>query len=515
MKTKERRNVGVVIMRWVSGVLLLLGPLAFFSAIWYRSMYGDIGFDSILYTLSAETDGVGAELIGSYLLKAALPALVCAAVLWALLIIPWNLRVVLDLGNKCLKLFPVHRWISFAMSVIVAFGTIFYAANSTGLVTYISALSKTGSLYEDFYVAPKDVAVSFPGEKRNLVYIFLESMENTFLSKELGGAMENNLIPELYQLTQENISFSHTDGSGGFFNPTGTTWTAGALIAATTGIHLQLPKGVDNNKYAQYFKEFLPGAVGLTDILHENGYYQMAMFGSNASFGGRKEFFTQHGVDEIFDLYTARDKGLIPYDYYKWWGFEDKKLFEYAKTELTRLSEGQEPFAFYMLTADTHFPNGYVCADCGSEYSQQYENVIACASKRVFAFVRWLQEQPFYENTTIVITGDHATMDNKFISKNVDANYLRSQYNCIINSVAVPTITQNRKSTVFDLYPTTLAAMGCTIAGNRLGLGTNLFSNYETILETYGSRYLLSQDLAQNSNYYTEMFTSGEEILPE
>lgn len=510
MKTKERRKVGVIILRMISGALLLLGPLAMCSALWYRSMYGDIGFDSILYTLRADTNGVGEELISSYLTKAALPALICAGVLWSLLIIPWNFRVLLDLGKNSVRLFPVHRWIAFAMSVAIAFCTVFYAANSTGFLSYVSALSQTGNLYEEYYVSPEDTSISFSRGKRNLVYIFLESMETTFLSKELGGAMENNLIPELYQLAQENISFSHTDGPGGFYNPTGTTWTAGALIAATTGIHLQLPKGVDNNKYAQYFKEFLPGAVGLTDILHENGYYQMAMFGSNASFGGRKEFFTQHGVDEIFDLYTARNNGLIPYNYYKWWGFEDKKLFEYAKTELTRLSEGEKPFAFYMLTADTHFPNGYVCEDCGNDFEQQYENVIACSSKRVLAFVRWLQEQPFYENTTIVITGDHATMDNNFISKNVDMHYIRSQYNCFINSAAVPTTSQNRESTVFDLYPTTLAAMGCSIDGNRLGLGVNLFSNYDTILETYGSRYLLSQELAQNSNYYTEMFTSGE-----
>lgn len=515
MKTLVRLRTGEIVIRIISGILLLLGALAFFSAAWYRSMYGDIGFDSILYTLGVETQGVQPELVLDYLLKAALPALLCTLILTLMLLIPWNLNVLLDLGSRCVKLFPLHRWVAFAVSAVLAFGLIFHGADSTGLLRYISASAKIGNLYEDEYVSPAEVTITFPDEKRNLIYIFLESMETTFLSKELGGGMENNLIPELYQLAQENTSFSHTDGPGGFYNPTGTTWTAGALIAATTGIHLQLPKGVDNNKYAQYFKKFLPGAVGLTDILHENGYQQMAMFGSNASFGGRREFFTQHGVDEIFDLYTARERGLIPSKYFKWWGFEDKKLFEFAKTEITQLAEGEEPFAFYMLTADTHFPNGYLCEDCGDEYGQQYENVIACSSKRVFEFVRWLQAQPFYENTTIVITGDHATMDNAFISKNVASNYLRSQYNCFINAGATAESTQNRASTVFDIFPTTLAAMGCTVDGNRLGLGTNLYSETKTILETYESRELLSLQLAKNSLYYTEIFTSGDEILPE
>ena len=44
-------------------------------------------------------------------------------------------------------------------------------------------------------------------------------------------------------------------------------------------------------------------------------------------------YFTQHGQYEIYDYYTAIEKGKIPEDYYVWWGFEDSKLYEYAKEE--------------------------------------------------------------------------------------------------------------------------------------------------------------------------------------
>ncbi len=43
-----------------------------------------------------------------------------------------------------------------------------------------------------------------------------------------------------------------------------------------------------------------------------------------------------------------------------------------------------------------------------------------------------------------------------------------------------------RTYTTFDNFPTTLAAMGVTIEGNRLGLGTNLFSSEQTLSERYG-----------------------------
>ena len=36
---------------------------------------------------------------------------------------------------------------------------------------------------------------------------------------------------------------------------------------------------------------------------------------------------------------------------------------------------------------------------------------------------------------------------------------------------------KNRQFTHMDMYPTTLAAMGFNIEGNKLALGTNLFSD--------------------------------------
>lgn len=45
--------------------------------------------------------------------------------------------------------------------------------------------------------------ITFPEKKRNLIYIFLESMESTYASKDEGGEFEFNCIPELTQLAKE------------------------------------------------------------------------------------------------------------------------------------------------------------------------------------------------------------------------------------------------------------------------------------------------------------------------
>ena len=59
--------------------------------------------------------------------------------------------------------------------------------------------------------------------------------------------------------------------------------------------------------------------------------------------------------------------------------------------------------------------------------------VLHCSSKQVTEFVSWIQQQDFYENTTIVISGDHLTMDSDFC-ENIDPDYTRTVYNVIINS---------------------------------------------------------------------------------
>ena len=184
---------------------------------------------------------------------------------------------------------------------------------------------------------------------------------------------------------------------------------------------------------------------------------------------------------------------------------EDKYLYEYAKSLITRLSKKDRPFAVSMLTVDTHHVDGYKCDLCVWEHNEQYKNVISCASRQLYAFVEWIKAQDFYENTSIVIVGDHPSMDSGFFERNVDDSYQRTVYNCFINSLATPINTKNRTFGAIDLFPTTLAAIGCEIEGERLGLGTNMFSDKPTLAEEMGLDEF-NAELKKNSDYYTKNF---------
>lgn len=477
-------------------LLLFLGCLAFFSARWYITEFGDTGFDSILYTLFSEMSGTDSAVIRNFMLTALLPAL---AVFVVLTLFFWARQ-----GNGE-KPYPFPKKRACILSLILSAVLLLWAAVTVDLPSYIVYVSQQSTIYQEEYVDPLQAEITFPAEKRNLIYIFLESMENTYMSAEVGGGLPYNVMPELTALVQEeeNINFSHTDGIGGFHNMTGASWTIGAMVAHTAGIPLKVPMGIDRNEYGQ--DSFLPGVNTMTNVLQEAGYYQTLMVGSDANFGGRKPYFAQHGLDRTFDIFTAREVGIVPPGYFVFWGMEDMHLFDFAKQELTKIAAQEQPFAFTMLTVDTHRTNGYVCRKCIGLWGEQYENVISCSSRQVAEFIQWVKQQDFYENTTIVIVGDHITMDEGYISRNVAEEYDRTVYNCIINSAVEGRNTKNRQFVAADMFPTTLAAMGCEIQGERLGLGTNLFSGKPTLAEEMGLD-AFDGELMKTSNYYTKNF---------
>jgi len=391
---------------------------------------------------------------------------------------------------------PMHFLRKFMLPfslLVFIFGLLFTDKNFDARIV-IDQLTSPSVFIEDNYVDPRSVDVIFPENKRNLIFIYLESVETSLLSVELGGAMTDNIIPEITQLMKNNITFSHTDGLGGGYI-LNSGWTIASLVSQTAGLPLYL--GGRGN-------ELLPNITTLGTILEENGYSNTFMIGSNASFGDRDIFFRTHGNYRLLDYVYARDNGIIPQDYRMWWGFEDEKLYSWAKDEILRLSHEDVPFNFTLLTADTHHPSGYHCILCVEVHSMQLMNVFSCASQQVFNFILWAKEQDFYDDTLIVISSDHLSMDAD-LSSVIEENYKRMLPVIFINTAVEPVNTTNREFSVLDMFPTTLAALGVEIQGNRLALGTNLFSDEQTLLELFTVE-VVSTELGKLSVFYNESF---------
>lgn len=476
MKVEIREKVKKILLiigAILGSLLSTIGTLLYFSIKWMFKTWTNLTMDELVYHMTAPLEGTNDGMIQEYLDVCAVPAILML-LLVVILFIAWRTK----------KRWYVVMGASIIVPIIVSGVSVHGAWNELDVGSFVDGQSTYSSFIDDNYVDPADVALTFPEQKRNLIYIFLESMEMTYADKENGGAFDKNVIPELTELAQENEDFSGEDKElNGGYAMTGATWTMGAMFAHTSGIPLSI--SIDGNDMNTQ-EHFFAGAVTLGDILESAGYCQNLMIGSDATFGGRRLYFTEHGNYNIYDYNYASENGLIPPDYRVWWGYEDEKLFSFAKDKLTELSQQSTPFNFTMLTVDTHFEDGYPCELCTDEFGDnQYANVMACSSRQVKELVDWIQQQDFYENTTIVIAGDHPTMDKDFC-EDIDEDYIRKVYTTYINPAAELETTEKRNYTTFDNFPTTLAALGVKIDGNRLGLGTNLFSSTQTLTERFG-----------------------------
>lgn len=336
----------------------------------------------------------------------------------------------------------------------------------------------------------------------------MESTELTFEDEADGGAFPENIIPELTDLAKENEDFSgDSSACNGGVSLYGTTWTMGAMFGQTSGLPLRISVGKNN---MSLMSDFFPDLTTLGDILSDEGYDNTLVIGSNATFGGRRMYFTEHGGYDIRDYNYAVDNGLIPEGYKVWWGYEDEKLFSFAKDTITEKAAGDAPFNVTLLTVDTHFEDGYVCDLCPTTFGDnQYANVFACASRQVSGFIAWCQTQDWYDNTTIIISGDHPTMDSDFCD-DVPDDYQRKVYTCYINAAAETDPDMGERSySTFDDFPTALAAIGAEIDGDRLGLGTNLFSSEPTLIEQYGVDEINSE-LIKKSPFIERVESTGE-----
>lgn len=490
MKTKNSKPKKWILI--LTTLFFLLSLLLTFTVVWLFHTWPKLQIQELMFEIATPLKGTGSDQIQKFIVWVFLPTLL------GLILVGlgyYHLReekrkrryrqVILVVSSLSLILSFLHFWIKLDVG------------------HYLKNQAMDSTFIQKEYVDPSKVNLQFPKKKRNLIYISLESMETGYSSKEYGGKKQDNYIPELTKLSLAEQNFSANQSRlNGAVSLTGTTWTMGGLFAQTSGLPLKI-NAEDHRMNTQ--DSFFPNITNLGDILQKEGYHNVFMLGSDAEFGARRLFFKSHGNYEINDYNYAKAKGMIPSNYHVFWGFEDHKLFDFAKTKLTDLGTKEQPFNFHLLTVDTHFEDGYKDQETPTKFGKdQYGNVIYGSDHRVGEFVRWCQKQSWYQNTTIVLSGDHPTMDKDFM-EGVDAHHKRTVYYTIVNGAAKrEDDSVSRYYSTMDSFPTTLAALGVKIPGDRLALGTNLYANKKTLVEEYGEDFL-NEELAKKSIFMEKL----------
>lgn len=471
-------------------IILIIADILFCITYYILKVLKEINFYEMIYYFTSDKTGTGPAIIIDGIKTCFFVFLII------LIIIVFPITNIKKLKLKIKKFYPtVFNKYKISYSIIILLISIIAIFKVMGFDEFIKNRQESTDIYESYYVDTNKVDITFPEQKRNLIILYLESMESSLMSKENGGTFTESRIPELENLAKDNLNFSNTNRLGGGYNLTLTAWTLASTVASTSGTPVL---GQVKNKYNKVEK-FMPEVNTLGDVLKREGYNLEIIQGTNIKFAGVNKYYSLHGNYKMFDIKTAKKLGYIDKDYNVWWGYEDKKLFEYSKKEILDLANKNEPFSVSIFTMDTHFKDGYLDSSCDEPFNDQLSNVYACSSKMVMEFIDWLKEQDFYENTTIVIIGDHLTMQNEYY--NDYKGYQRTIYNAFINSVETTDFNKNREFSSLDMYPTILASIGANIEGNQIGFGVNLFSGKKTMLETIG-KSKFNYEILKNSDYY-------------
>lgn len=248
-------------------------------------------------------------------------------------------------------------------------------------------------------------------------------------------------------------------------------------------------------------KHFLDSAICVSDILGDLGYTQAYFSNFDSTFGGNKFFFESHSV-KVMDLPYFQSANLVPKELplqmQGYWDLKDFEVFNLAKNHLKSMSDSQ-PFALYISTIDTHSGSSFVDNKHCKGVSSDYKGAILCSDKIISDFVKWVQDSHFGANTTIIILGDHLSMQQFFFPQNAK----RFIYNAFINPrfTQKPTLklTKNRQITHFDITPLILDSLG--IRTKSFGLGRNPLLS-KTLLESEFDLEQFNALLMQRNKFY-------------
>ena len=363
---------------------------------------------------------------------------------------------------------------------------------------------ESNDFYTKEYIEPDSVKIEF-SEKRNLILIFLESVEYNFQDSANGGTLPQNLIPEITEYIKTEQSFIP-----GGTQIIGTGWTMADVVAKTCGIPLMFSPR--NPVHPTKNGKLIPGATCLTDILHQHGYTTVVSKGADLSFSAMRAFVNTHQVNEGYGRDEYLQRWEINPNVLNEWGVSDSAHYALIKQHIERISAAGKPWAIWTITLNTHMPYGASDPNCHiPDNATNKENILSsirCTSRQLDKFIQWAKTQEWYDNTTIAVMGDHATMAPKHV-----IGFLKPQthywLNFFIHSARTP-MTNKREFTSLDMFPTILEAMGAKIQGDALGLGRSLYSWAPTLIEKYGLDSLNTQ-LKKHSETYSKFIFHDKE----
>ena len=493
----QRHYLRAVVRFFTYLFAFLLAGIAF----WVSSNFGQASLEQVLYHAQFGTDGLvtmDTGIVRSFILTCiALPFVVAF------------LLVILEYAIAMYLVYNSRHWFAQSMRVFnlrrlkMIYGFIGHRAPLYTLIIaaiyFAFQFSISAFVHNQFgkdyfgehYVYPQAIKVTPKPNihPKNLVLIYVESLENTYKDKREFG---KNLLSSLDQFG--GVGFTH------YQQVMGTHWTIAGVTATQCGVPLKNVTLYNGKTQGENIKAFLPGAICLGDILHNAGYHNVYMGGDSLLFSGKGKFFKDHHFDEAYGREELK-KNLTAKDMH-FWGLYDNDLLAAAKEKLIQLHATSQPFNLTITTIDTHGPDGYISPYCIKRGVKNFRGLVECTSDQVADFVKFMQKSGYLKDTNVVIIGDHLAMYNPEY-KVLDRTKKRYIYNQFISPQQV---SKNRENILhFDVFPTILEFLGFDVEGGKLGLGYSAITP-DTPLPPATRYEDMEEDLLNKSEKYLQLW---------
>ncbi len=320
-----------------------------------------------------------------------------------------------------------------------------------------------------------------PAKQKNLIFVYMESIERTYRDIPVTGAS----FKPLADIEDRGLAFT------GLGQIAGLNFTAGGLVASQCGVPL-LPRGMFNVRKKLRegvnldlgFDNFLGGMECLGDILVGDGYNASYMNGSELSIFAKGDLFRTHKYQRVF----GRDSLSNPLADLRQnvWGMDDEYIFEKAKAEITFLAEQDKPFLFSMLTIATHGPDSFVDRNCRYPPvgASMIPAAIQCTGDHVKSLIDEVDRLGLNDDTLIIVLSDHLSMKNTLKASFDAYQGDRRNYFTVLGTGRQDKIS--KLGTAMDIYPTILELLGYELAGRRANMGVSLLSTNMTMAERLG-----------------------------
>jgi len=339
----------------------------------------------------------------------------------------------------------------------------------------------------DFYIATGTYESGVGGELfgaakgRNLILVQLESIQNMVVGRDYLG---QEITPVLNELIDSPGTF--------YFNNFYYQIGAGNTSDAEFAVNHSIMASVESYTYQLYKENYFKG---LPRILKEHGYNSYVLHGYKKEFWNRQTIYPVFGFERFYSSDDFIDDGIEGIGGGNIVGISDSAFFDQATDYMETFPQ---PFYSLLITLSCHNPflmpehmRGIQIMPEDDNIVGNYLNAAYYTDKCVGEFIDHLKEKGLYDNSVIVLYGDHFGLSKA--DRRVDAevsSWLGEpyRYDTMMNVPLIIHLPGEKGGAVYensggqlDLMPTLAHLLGIETL-DTIYFGQNLFSGEDSLV---------------------------------